>query len=313
MQRSDLIGRGTELGWHAAQRLPEPVADALFRAAADRMLHRAGPSIRQLARNLGRVLAFRAPLDRDEFDRLLRDAVRSYARYWKETVRLAAMDVEAVTDAAIAGAEGLHHISAALDAGRGVVLALPHTGNWDVSGLIGTRMFGGLTTVAERVKPESLFRRFLEHRSSIGMEVLPLTGGDVPVTTVLTQRLRAGRLVCLPADRDLSGSGIEVDFFGGRATMPPGPAMLAARTGADLCTAEVNFGPPGTRGTWRNVVSPPIPLHGTRLRQTVTDATQQIAHAFERDIARVPADWHMMQPLWLDDPAHRGRRGTGTA
>jgi KDO2-lipid IV(A) lauroyltransferase len=311
MHRSDLIGRGTQLGWHAAQLLPEPVADTLFRAAADRMFHRAGPSVRQLARNLGRVLAFRGPLDRDEFDGTLRDAVRSYARYWKETVRLGVMDVEAITDVAIANAEGLHHVEAGIRTGRGIVLAVPHSGNWDISGLIGARLAGSLTTVAERVQPESLFRRFTEHRRSIGMEVVPLTGGDVPATSVLTQRLRAGGLVCLPADRDLSGTGIEVDFFGARATMPPGPAMLAARTGADLCTVEINFSAPG--GGWRNVVSAPIAMHGTRLRQTVTEATQQIAHAFERDIARVPADWHMMQPLWLDDPAHRGRRGTGTA
>lgn len=312
MDREKLVGLGIEWGFGAARMLPEAVADRIFRLGADRMLRTAGPSVRQLAHNLGRVLRFSGahggpPFDRPSFELVMRAALRSYARYWKETVRLESMDVQAIGTEAIATCQGLEYLRAPVEAGRGVVLAVPHSGNWDVSGLIAVRLYGGLSTVAERLKPESLFRRFLDHRTAIGMEVLPLTGSDVNPTTVLMERLRAGGIVCLPADRDLSGSGIEVDFFGARTTMPPGPAMLAARTGADLCSVEINFGPDPDAGTWRNVISPPIPLTGARLRDTVTAGTQAIATAFERSIALAPADWHMMQPLWLDDPAHRGR------
>ena len=121
-----------------------------------------------------------------------------------------------------------------LAAGRGVIIALPHTGNYELAGVwIIHRGVGKFTTVAERLKPESLFQRFLDFREGLGMEVLPASGGDSRFG-VLAQRLRAGGLVCLVSDRDVTGRGIEVDFFGEKARMMAGPAALAVQTGAAL-------------------------------------------------------------------------------
>lgn len=309
--RDRLLGAGMAVGWGAAQLLPEPAADRLFRAAADRMYRRRGRSVVQLARNLKRVLdAGSTPATPQTLAATVQAGVRSYARYWKETCRLESMDLDAVLHRTLQDTHGLEHVAETRRSGTGLVLALPHCGNWDVAGLIAGRLFGGMTTVTERVRPESLYRRFVGYRESLGMEVVPLTGGDRPVSAVLTERLQAGGIVCLPADRDLSRTGIGVEFFGARTRMPPGPAMLAARTGATLCTLQLDYthtrdGRPG----WHNVVSAPVLLEGTRLREIVTGATQRIADAFARDIATAPADWHMMQPLWDDDL----RAGTSAA
>ena len=126
-------------------------------------------------------------------------------------------------------------------AGRGVVLALPHSGNWDMAGVWLVQTHGTFTTVAERLKPESLYRRFIDYRESLGFEVLPLSGGERPPFEVLCERLRDNRMVCLMAERDLTRTGVEVDFFGEPTRMPAGPAKLAIETGAALLPAHCWF------------------------------------------------------------------------
>jgi len=203
--------------------------------------------------------------------------------------------VVARTDVHTAGAE---HIDAATRAGKGLIVALPHMGNWDVAALWLVAHGHPFTTVAERLKPESLYDRFVAYRESLGMEVLPLTGGPVSPTETLTERLRAGRAICLVADRDLSRTGVEVEFFGAAARMPGGPALLAATTGAALLPVSLWFTPDGGWGQW---IGPPVELTGRRLRDKVHAGTQALANVFEEQIALHPADWHMLQKLWLSD------------
>jgi KDO2-lipid IV(A) lauroyltransferase len=188
-------------------------------------------------------------------------------------------------------------LDAALERGGGAVVALPHQGNWDVAGLWVVERYGGFTTVAERLKPESLYERFVAYRESIGMEVLPLTGGAQSPSEVLKQRLRANGIVCLPADRDLSRNGVEVQFFGEATRMPGGPALLAATTGATLLPVSLWF----TEGGWGQRIYAPLTLPDPPLREQVTRATQALADVFAHGIAEHPADWHMLQRLWLAD------------
>jgi phosphatidylinositol dimannoside acyltransferase len=183
-------------------------------------------------------------------------------------------------------------------AGRGVVFALPHMGNWDqAAAWIITSGAGSFTTVAERLKPESVYERFVAFRENLGMEVLPASGGGRPFA-VLAQRLRAGKIVCLPCDRDVTGNGIEVEFFGEKARMMAGPAALAVRTGAALIPATLWF----TSGGWgvRFHDEIPVPAEGDTKQRTAA-MTQQIARAFEAGITAHPADWHMLQRLFVAD------------
>jgi len=280
-------------GWHGVRALPEPAAGWLFGRAADLVTSRNGGSVRQLRTNLARVTGGR--LTEPELDRLVRDALRSYARYWMETFRLPSMRVEQIL--ARAHTDGWEHVQAGIDAGRGVVVALPHSGNWDVAGLWLVQQGYRFTTVAERLDPEVLFDRFVDFRQSLGMRVLPLTGGQRPVTEVLTERLRAGEVVCLVADRDLSRHGVPVRFFGEPTRMPAGPALLAATTGAVLLPVHTYYLADG----WGQWVGPPVELGAGRLRDRVHSATQRLADVFAERIAAYPADWHMLQKLWLAD------------
>ena len=284
-----LTGRVTDTsyaaGWGLVRAMPEPVARALFDAGADLAARRGGKGVARLRSNLTRV----AP-DAD-LDALTRDALRSYARYWREVFRLPVMGREQIVAGTLAVEEGLARDLVA--SGRGVVFALPHSGNWDVAGA----WFGitgvPFTTVAERLKPESLYDRFLAFRQSLGMEVLPLTGGERPPFDVLTERLEAGGTVCLMSDRDLTPRGVDVTFFGATARMPAGPATLALRTGAALVPVHLSFRPDG----WRIEFTPEVPP------SDVATMTQDMAAVFEDRIRRYPADWHMLQRLWLDDLA----------
>jgi KDO2-lipid IV(A) lauroyltransferase len=181
-------------------------------------------------------------------------------------------------------------------------------GNWDAAGAWLVDHGAPFTTVAERLEPESLYRRFLDYRESLGMEVVPLTGGHRPPSDVLAERLRAGGVVCLLGDRDLTRRGIDVAFFGETARMPAGPALLAATTGAALLPVGLWFTPAG----WTVRVHPPVELTGERLREKVTAATQALADTYAAEIAEHPEDWHMLQRLWVADldPA-RTRPGGG--
>ena len=179
-------------------------------------------------------------------------------------------------------------------AGRGAVLALPHSGNWDMAGVWLAQTHGTFTTVAERLKPESLYRRFIDYRESLGFEVMPLSGGERPPFEVLGERLRDNRVVCLMAERDLTRTGVQVDFFGEPTRMPAGPAKLAiddrrrAAAGALLVRG---------RRLPRLDFYPPLDCASG----DVGVVTQALADHFANNIAAHPADWHMLQPQWLAD------------
>lgn len=293
--RERAIGLGYSTGWGLVKALPERASARAFRAAADAATVRNGAGVRQLRKNLRRVVG--PAVSELRMDALVGDALRSYARYWLETFRLETMDHRAVAAAIEANFTGLEHVDAAFEAGRGVIFALPHTGNWDASGIWLVSHSGPFTTVAERLKPASLFDRFVAYRESIGMEVIALTGGERPPTDVLAERLRANRAVCLLADRDLSRNGVPVTFFGEATRMPPGPALLAAMTGAALLPTRSRYLGSG----WGITVDAPIELPEGRLRERVSVATQALADRFAAGIAAEPADWHMLQRLWLAD------------
>lgn len=299
-----LTAAGFGAGWSLVKTMPEPVADRIFRQAADTAFRRRGPSVVQLAKNLHRVLGDQSTPE--SLSAVVQAGMRSYARYWKETFRLPAMDhdeVFAQLEATVIGAE---HVERAIAEGRGIMMPVTHSGNWDIAGLWVTRRWGTMSTVVERLKPESLYEKFVAYRESLGMEILPLTGGVSP-SQVLRERLKAGGIVALVGDRDLSASGVPVTFFGETARMPPGPAMLAALTDSYLCPTNLSFtdGADGKSG-WSIHIHPPMTLPGTRLAEQVRGGTQDIAKIFEQGISERPADWHMLQPLWSADLAARG-------
>lgn len=216
------------LGWGVVKKLPEPVAVRLGRSIADLAWKQRGKGVLRLESNYARVVPDASP---ERLAELSRAGMRSYLRYWMESFRLPAWSKERIKGGF--DPKDLHYLTEGLAAGKGVILALPHMANWDLAGAwVTTKLETPFTTVAERLKPETLYDRFVAYREGLGMEVLPHSGGTAFGT--LARRLRDGGLVCLVAERDLSSSGVEVRFFGEATRIPAGPALLAQQTGALL-------------------------------------------------------------------------------
>ncbi len=285
---SRMTDLGFAAGWLTVRAMPEFAARNVFDAGALYASRNGGPD--QLRNNLARVTGV-AP--KDVPDSLMRASLESYARYWREAFRLPTMDHRALGERLAEVVEGNEHVDAALAAGRGAVMALPHSGNWDMAGVWFVQQYGRFTTVAERLKPESLYRRFIDYRESLGFEVIPLSGGEQPPFELLSERLRDNKLVCLMAERDLTRTGVQVDFFGEPTRMPAGPAKLAITTGAALLPVHCWYESDGTRVRFY----PPLDCASG----DVGVVTQALADVFARNIADHPADWHMLQPQWLAD------------
>ncbi len=264
--------------------------------------------MRVLEGNLRRVIGKDAGAG--ELRRLSRTVMRSYARYYLEAFRIQVIPRDRLLGYGMhmEGVENLEFTLHCLKNGRGVIYALPHMGNFEQAGAwVIANGAGSFTTVAERLEPESLYRRFLTFRQRLGFEVLPTTGGPHPFE-VMAQRLRSGKLVCLIADRDLSETGVEVDFFGEKALLPAGPAALAMQTGAVLTPASCWFVGDTEWGA-RVYDEIPVPEGGTREEKAAV-MTQQLASVFERAIREHRQDWHMLQRLFVADldPARLARR-----
>jgi lauroyl/myristoyl acyltransferase len=278
-------------GWAATKRLPERAAQRMFQTGADALWRQDAGGADQLSKNLARVCP---DLDAHELRDLTRKGMRSYMRYWCEAFRLPTMSPEYFsTQFQLRGVELLDQ---GMEAGKGVLMIPGHMANWDLAGAWGAQRYGRVTTVAERLKPEKLFDQFLQYRETLGMEVLPL--GDSDVIRSLVERLKSGGLVALLGDRDISGRGIGVDFFGEKAGFPAGPATLALLTGAPLYPVTMHFEGPMSIGVVHDRVEIPESLPKS---ERVAHMTQQIARAFEIGIAKHPEDWHMLQRVWLAD------------
>jgi KDO2-lipid IV(A) lauroyltransferase len=246
--------------------------------------------VRQLRKNLARVV------DGEPGEDLIRQAMRSYARYWIEAFRLPSMstaDLERKFE--MNGYEPVHERA---QRGLGSIVALPHSGNWDFAGAwVGAVSGDQLTTVAERLKPEGVYRRFLEYRESLGMNIIPTSGSDRNPQAALGEALDAGHVIALVADRDLGRGGADVKFFGEATTFPTGPALLAIRNRVELFTAAIHY--EADRAVCH--ITGPVDLGTGPLRERVAGTTQRMAEAFEEGIRAHPADWHMLQRFWTAD------------
>ncbi|MDZ7674154.1 MAG: phosphatidylinositol mannoside acyltransferase [Acidimicrobiales bacterium] len=253
-----------------------------------------------VARNLQRV---DPTLDGLALRRAVNATFQSYAAYWLEAFRLPSVSPTEL-DAGMTY-EGYEHIERSLHRGKGTIMALPHLGCWEWTGFWLTRVVGvPITAVVERLDPPELFDWFTEFRTSLGMNVVSL-GPDAGRQVLAA--LKRNDLVCLLSDRDIDGSGVEVEFFGETTTLPAGPATLALRSGADIIPCGMYQRP---RGGHHGLVRPALDVERRgRLREDVTRITQDLARVLEELIRIEPTQWHLMQPNWPSDHAALAEAG----
>ncbi len=274
-----------------ARVVPEPVSLAVATAAGHLVAGRPSERRRMLRRHLRRVLGPGAT--QALVDRMASRAMGAYARYWVDTFRVPSLSLDQLERGLCF--TGREHIEAGLAAGRGVVLALPHLGGWELAGAYVARMGDPITVVVEALKPPEAFQWFAELRAAMGMTVVP---ADAGAGAAVARALAANQVVCLLCDRDLAGTGVAVDFFGERTTLPAGPATLALRSGAPLVPIAVY-------ASWRShraVLRPPLDtVRRTSLRDDVARVTQDLARELEVLIRHAPDQWHLLQPNWPSD------------
>jgi KDO2-lipid IV(A) lauroyltransferase len=275
-------------GWRIVRVLPNKWAYGLFEKLANYLVKKNGKGVKRLRSNLSRI---EAGLSTPDMDALLRQAMSSYLRYWCDTFRIQDWSVSKIQESVTLTRGEL--LLDPMREGRGVVIALPHSGNWDHAGAYFCSLGIPLVTVAERLKPEALFQRFLRYRQAMGFEVLSI---DSRSFATLVQRAHEKRLIALVADRDLSASGVDVTFFGFPARMPAGPALLAIKTGIPLVVAHVSYTDSGIHIEFTSV---DVALDGSESERVVL-TTQRMASLFEKGIAAQPQDWHMLQRIWTD-------------
>jgi len=277
------------LGWKIIGVLPEKMAYRLFSKLAASMYRRNGKSVRRLRTNYSIV---KSELSSEELEKLVIAGLESYMRYWCDTFRIHRWSSSRIASTVTTSRDDL--LRSPMHEGRGVVIALPHSGNWDHAGAYFCNEGFPLVTVAEVLKPEKLFKRFLTYREEMGFEVLGL---DSRAFLTLVKRARERRLIALVADRDLSASGIEVDFFGRTAKMPAGPAVLAIKEGLPLVAAHVSYTVSGIHIDFQSIEVSSLENEGERVAETV----QNLATAFEKGISGRPEDWHMLQRIWIEE------------
>ena len=290
-----LVDLGYWLGWNTLWAVPSKSTRLLFDLMAKVTWRRQGIGIKQLELNLGRVLSV-DPESAQIRDLSLR-VMRSYMRYYWETFQLSRLSREQVVESITA--ENASSLSESLKGG-GAILTLPHSGNWDLAGAWAATYFGSLCTVAERLRPEGVFQKFLKMRTDLGIELMPLTG-DGGTYEYLRNHVNEGHLVALLGDRDVAKSGMSNDFFGHRASLPIGAALLAIDTGRPLFSCATHYRDSKLVITFDDeIVFSRDPVVGRDRLRLAQQVTALIARNFEAHILAHPENWHQLQPVWSD-------------
>jgi len=276
------------LAWKIVRSLPEESAYRLFARIAKRSVRRESISFNRLKANLRRV---KPQASESELNEIAARGMESYLRYWCDAFRLPTWSKERIVSTVTV--DGEEKFRALVAEGKGVIVSLPHSGNWDHAGAYFSATGIPIISVAEQLKPERVFKAFLRYRERIGIRIYGTSENVIPI---LNKHLANGEVVALVADRDLSKSGIEVNFFDGIAKMPSGPALLALRNDSYLVIAHVTYTDQGIHIKF----SEPLLPNSNSEKSKIEDLTQQSADIFAAGIAKSPEDWHMLQKIWIN-------------
>lgn len=187
---------------------------------------------------------------------------------------------------------GLANIEEAAGAGRGVVIVTAHLGNWELGASVFIDLGYDVTSVALEHKNSRVDVLLNKQRVRRGVRVLPAGG----YLRGCYRALRAGKIVALLGDRDVTGAGIDVEFFGKPVTLPQGPARLSVRTGAPIVPAFMLRRP---NDSWHIYIERPIyPDTSIDRDESVRDMMSKYALVMEEYIRWHPSQWAVFYDFW---------------
>ncbi len=284
---------GYQVGWVVVKRLPKKVSKALFRKIADYSYKKDIKGVQQLRANL----SFMLEIDSQslELEKLVKQGMRSYLQYWEDAFRLPTWKEKHLNK--YVRCEGTAELEKAFASKKALITATPHMGNWDAAGYFYTKVYGPVTTVVERLKPESIYKKFVNFRNSLGIEVIP-TSGETDIFMKLLRRAKEGKMIALVADRDITKNGIQVNYGPSQASFPVGPAALAVALDGLVLPLSSYYDHDGV--LVMTFFEPILPSGNGSKEEQVKEITQKVAKVFEREVKKNPQDWHMLQRVWPD-------------
>jgi KDO2-lipid IV(A) lauroyltransferase len=217
--------------------------------------------------------------------RVARRAFQNYGRMLIDFVLMGSLTPEELIERVTL--DGRDRLDAALAAGRGAIMAVPHMGSWDMAGSYAAALGYKISAVAERF-PGSLNGAVVETRRRFGMHVIMLGRAAV---RAITEALSANHIVALLCDLE-QGPGVAVRFFGRHAIVPGGPAAIALKTGAALMPATQFRTAPGRYAIH---LDRPLDLHEGETKEQVM---QRVVDRFEDFIKERPDQWYAFRPMF---------------
>ena len=192
----------------------------------------------------------------------------------------------------------------------GCVVFLGHLGNWDTAGAWSSGHLAPVTTVVERLEPEEVFRDFLEFRESLGMTIIPLTGGGDPF---LALKQAIGRGERSSRSSPTATSPTTASRSTSAVTGPGWPRVRrcsSVMTKAPLFTATVWYEDAPALPVGQAGRHPDDAGADSRARAPTRDKVQVMVQAcadlLGDAITRHTEDWHMLQRIFVDDLDDRG-------
>jgi KDO2-lipid IV(A) lauroyltransferase len=285
--------------FHAAVRGLQLLATVLPRRAAMQVFSGIGAAVRRVdrpavLRSLRHLELARVGGDARGRADIVDAMFRATGRNLVDLLRLPRTDPREL--AAIVRFEGLHHLDAALDRGRGVVALSAHLGNWELLGAALTARGVPVTVVAQPLFDARSDRLLNRWRRDAGLRVVPRERGLLPVV----RALRAGGVVGTLVDQDTGGPSLFADFFGTTARTPRAPFRLARKTGAALVPMWIHLDGDGVH---RVEVRPPIEAVPAADPEAALQEDARRWHAIlEQAIRRHPEQWVWHHRRWKTRP-----------
>lgn len=280
-----------------------PVVRLLCRLAArmsvpqaQRFGARLGRLGRFLARHRVRItlrnlqLAFRDELSEAERKRLLLASFEAVGMMGMEMLKLPGLSAEEL--AALAPFEGLEHLDASVQTGRGTLLVSAHLGNWEIGAV---RLIQAGYRVVALSRPSSM-QRIVQAidsiRGGLEFETIPVRDGIRPCLRLLQDN---GILAIMP-DRYARGQGLDVKFFGHTTNAWHTPVLLALRTGAQILPCHALRRPDGT---FRFLIEEPVNVHQTVEETSAMQlATQEMFDRLEALVRQYPEQYLWQYDFW---------------
>lgn len=220
---------------------------------------------------------------------------RNHAKAYADLMQLPRERVESM--GARMKVAGVEYLEQARALGKGVLVVSCHMGSYEEAAAIWSATQAPVSLFAEELEPRALFEWYRDTRARLGISVLPLDHGGI---RKVLQALREQEIVITAIDRDITGTGYLMPFFGKLAPIPLGPAAIALRLGTPLFPVCVYRLPDDT---FLVECAPMVIAKATgNVRADQVRTTAELLGRIEAFIQRHPEHWHVPHRVWAGGP-----------